>query len=329
MGILDEAIREHLALKRQHGTDPSELKQLEDEAFGPPDRPGASEDAPDPVAEAPTEFMTQPDLRDEAGEGEAAVGGELPPQEESPEEKPPGRREVAEGILDLQEAPKEEPSGGEEQEEQQAAEHDAVTQPPKAPEQDAEDVEDVEETPSSPRGDEARQEPHSTEEREAIAEQPTQLYDVEGELSGAERSSDEGPVEAFDEEQPAGEEPLPDTVSVDEDDDDFFSEQRLSDELDRALEAPGEDTPEEEEVTEAGADESPAEAEPEEAGTAEHDSAYEEHEEHDAEHGGTAEREEPGEHEDVLEDTPEFLEGSEDDQLWFEQKPPKDFDFDD
>jgi hypothetical protein len=35
-------------------------------------------------------------------------------------------------------------------------------------------------------------------------------------------------------------------------------------------------------------------------------------------------------HEDVLEDTPDFLEDApEDDELWFEQKPPKDFDFDD
>ncbi len=35
-------------------------------------------------------------------------------------------------------------------------------------------------------------------------------------------------------------------------------------------------------------------------------------------------------HEDVLEDTPEFLEDApEDENLWFEQRPPKDFDFDD
>ena len=33
--------------------------------------------------------------------------------------------------------------------------------------------------------------------------------------------------------------------------------------------------------------------------------------------------------EDVLEDTPEFLqETPEHDRLWFEQKPPRDFDFD-
>ena len=43
MGILDDAIREHLELKRQRGATESELKQLEDEAFGPPSRPGDAE----------------------------------------------------------------------------------------------------------------------------------------------------------------------------------------------------------------------------------------------------------------------------------------------
>ena len=37
-----------------------------------------------------------------------------------------------------------------------------------------------------------------------------------------------------------------------------------------------------------------------------------------------------GDAEDVLEETPEFLqETPEHDRLWFEQKPPRDFDFDD
>jgi hypothetical protein len=40
MGILDEAIKEHLELKRRHGAGESELQQLEDEAFGLPTRPG-------------------------------------------------------------------------------------------------------------------------------------------------------------------------------------------------------------------------------------------------------------------------------------------------
>jgi hypothetical protein len=40
MGILDDAIRQHLDLKRRLGADDDELKRLEDEAFGPPTRPG-------------------------------------------------------------------------------------------------------------------------------------------------------------------------------------------------------------------------------------------------------------------------------------------------
>ena len=40
MGILDDAIREHLDLKRRLGAEDDELARLEDEAFGPPSRPG-------------------------------------------------------------------------------------------------------------------------------------------------------------------------------------------------------------------------------------------------------------------------------------------------
>jgi hypothetical protein len=40
MGTLDEAIRQHLELKRRRGATDSELQRLEDEAFGPPSRPG-------------------------------------------------------------------------------------------------------------------------------------------------------------------------------------------------------------------------------------------------------------------------------------------------
>jgi hypothetical protein len=37
-----------------------------------------------------------------------------------------------------------------------------------------------------------------------------------------------------------------------------------------------------------------------------------------------------GEGEDVLEETPEFLQDApEHDRLWFEQRPPRDFDFND
>jgi hypothetical protein len=53
MGILDEAIREHLDLKRRQGAAEDELSRLEDEAFGPPSRPGDPE-FPEAGADAAT-----------------------------------------------------------------------------------------------------------------------------------------------------------------------------------------------------------------------------------------------------------------------------------
>src|ERR1700753_512293 len=86
MSILDDAIREHLELKRAHGADEGELQKLEDEAFGPPQRP----DEIDPFNEAPTEFLTAP----------GAAGDEA-------------ARSSRPNITDLQEAPPAEPVTGE------------------------------------------------------------------------------------------------------------------------------------------------------------------------------------------------------------------------
>lgn len=321
MGILDEAIREHLELKRQHGADDSELKQLEDEAFGPPERPGSGEDAPDALAEAPTQFMTQPDET-----GEAPKGAEEQ------------RRESAAGILDLQEAPEPTQQDEPSEEAQPAGEHEAVAEPEVAvlePDAvaEAEAPAEAEELPVQ----ESSEEPagHSTEERHAIAEHPTELYDVEEEFS----------ISA-----PGAEEPAPEAA---EEEDDFFSEQRLSEELDQALDAPRDSEPDPLE-TEAPVEElEPEEAlEPEasETGTpepADDESDFDEEdgelededEQPDYEEDQTELMEKPRAEEprsktdseaDVLEGTPDFLEQTpEDDELWFEQKPPKDFDFDD
>ena len=212
MSILDDAIREHLELKRAHGADDAELKKLEDEAFGPPARP----DGPDPFAEAPTEFLAAP-------EGDVAS-----PEPES------GRR--APNIADLQEAP--------------------PPPPPEAP---------VEEQPP-PTPEPIADSGHSTEERHAIAEQPTEMFDVEGQFEDAatepEAPSEEqlldaelteprlAPVDPLpgldaDEEEDAGPELEISDQRGDDDfeDDDFFSEQRLSDELNQALEQPLPDEP--------------------------------------------------------------------------------------
>jgi len=50
MGLLDDAIREHLDLKRRHGADPSEVARQEQEALGPVGRAEPAEPAgvPDP-----------------------------------------------------------------------------------------------------------------------------------------------------------------------------------------------------------------------------------------------------------------------------------------
>ena len=52
MGILDDAIREHLELKRMHGASEEELRQQEVEALGSPRREPDEADSEDlPVAE--------------------------------------------------------------------------------------------------------------------------------------------------------------------------------------------------------------------------------------------------------------------------------------
>jgi hypothetical protein len=320
MSILDDAIREHLELKRAHGADDSELKKLEDEAFGPLARP----DEHDPFAEAPTEFLVSP----EVGAGE------------QDDEEPGARR--APNIADLQESPLE-----------------------AEPEPQAE-IEGG----------------HSTEERHAIAEQPTEMFDVEGQFEDAATESDVpsddelvdaemaeprlapvDPLAGIEAGIPGEPEVTASPALADDEEpadefDEFFSEQRLSDELNQALEAPLPDepgAPPTEEATaifDVEAAEPPVEAELEEPAeeeeefeeiseeqeiptTDEPELAAPESEEQELPPLATDEPDTPApppaaSHEDVLEDTPEFLENApEDDELWFEQKPPKDFDFDD
>ncbi|MBA3867204.1 MAG: hypothetical protein H0X42_12815 [Solirubrobacterales bacterium] len=321
-------------MKRAHGADEAEVQRLEDEAFGPPARP----DDADPFAEAPTEFLTAPGTgADEAAADAAGSERRLP------------------DIADLQEAPP--PSD-------EAAPAAEQTIPAPRPE-----VDSAAETEAEIDGG------HSTEERHAIAEQPTEFFDVAAELdtdSESRSPSDEQLLDAeLAEPRLAPVDPLhgivdtgPDAEVVEDEEDDFFSEQRLSDELNQALEAPL--TEEEEQIFAPPADEQPKpaplapveeeesveedeerelELEPAGPRTDEHEAIPPAEEataiydiEEDAEDEGGVEppppdashtEPEPGP-EDVLEDTPDFLEDApEDDDLWFEQKPPKDFDFDD
>jgi hypothetical protein len=338
MSILDDAIREHLELKRAHGADDAELKKLEDEAFGPSARP----DEHDPFAEAPTEFLVSPEV--DAGE--------------QPDEQPSPPRSA--NIADLQESPlppSEAPAAKE-----PAIEHEAI--------------------PAESAAEPEIEGGHSTEERHAIAEQPTEMFDVEGQFEDAATESDAPSDEELVDAEMAeprlapvdplagieagipGEPEIAESPALAEEEepadefDEFFSEQRLSDELNQALEAPLPDepgAPATEEATaifDVEAAEPPVEAELEEPAeeegdfeeisdeqeippAGEHELAAPESDEQELPPFAAAEPETPapppaGSHEDVLEDTPEFLEDApEDDELWFEQKPPKDFDFDD
>lgn len=318
MGILDEAIREHLELKRQHGAGDSELKQLEDEAFGQADRPG-DEQASDPMAEAPTQFMEQPEIaEDESARREPTIA-DL--------QEPPPLPEPKQTAVDEDLAEPEPPSVDAVlvEEEQSAMEHEIVADAVEA---------------SGP----------STEERQTIAEQPTEMFDVEQELGGPPSPTDEELVEEeiseprlaptdplagleeTEEAEVSVQGPAPDDDDeYDDEDDAFWNEQRLSDELDQALEAPREAEPEPAAEVEI---ETEPEPEIEESPEPDDEPESEEYEapETAEEPKPVAESEPaPAHHEeDVLEETPDFLEETpEDDQLWFEQKPPKDFDFDD
>ncbi len=471
MSILDDAIREHLELKRAHGADDDEVKRLEDEAFGPPQRP----DEIDPFAEAPTEFLTSPEetaaaLPEIADEHErsgrrpnltdlqepppadAAPGpadpDQMPPpapeddasffdadaeaearpveDEFSPAPDAPDARPVEDELspppdapppspADAADVPLPPPPGGAPAadlapptgetpappaDEAAAPLFDQELTPAEeapAPPTDEEAAPPTDESPAPPTDEEYPAGEHeipadagpSAAEREAIADQPTQMFDVQAHVD-AEAAAEAPPAgeqaSPTDEElvDAAGEEPLaappapedagpptelyeqppleshgpdaevagrpPEEAEPEEGsaEFDFFNEQRLSDELDQALEAPlpptdehlampqykdepggqggifdfesepGEERPYEEDPSQEvlrRADEAEAAEEP----AADADDDDEDETDYDPETG----------HEDVLEDTPQFLEDApEDDDLWFEQKPPKDFDLD-
>ena len=116
MGVLDDAIRQHLELKRAHGAAEDEVQQQEHEALGPARREQPAEPAPEP--EAATEPEPEPVPLDEAPpepepepervlESDAPTGNTPTRGFPAVEEEPPGD---AEDVLEetpefLQETP--------------------------------------------------------------------------------------------------------------------------------------------------------------------------------------------------------------------------------
>ena len=173
MGILDEAIREHLDLKRRLGAEEDELQRLEDEAFGPPTRPGDPDfperpDEGDPVtgeAEAPaaeaataeaepaspaTEESEQPGFYDADADGpDEELDLELSLDEEEPA---PSTGDDAPPIssLDTVEHHYEDAMDEAEVVESETPpveESEAEPEPPAEPEESAEEEDVLEETP--------------------------------------------------------------------------------------------------------------------------------------------------------------------------------------
>jgi len=94
MGLLDDAIRQHLDLKRRHGANPSDVAKLEHEAFGPTTRaeplatsePDAAATAPDTAAashDAPYEDETAHDDAELEAEEQRPAADSAAPQPEA------------------------------------------------------------------------------------------------------------------------------------------------------------------------------------------------------------------------------------------------------
>ena len=337
MGLFDDAIREHLELKRQKGADEEELKELEDEAFGLPTRPGE----PDfPGSTSETEAVAG---EAEAGEGKAPSSGaedqvSVPslydaetdearvsdaPQAEG-EDAPATEAPVPPVAEAAAVAPEEPPA---------TAEAEIAAAPTEAEEPAGEPATAETDIGDSPE-DEAGS-PFSTAEREAIAEQPTVFFEqqqpAELELGDLDLDLDE----EIEEVGGAVSEPLPDEqpLIVEEAfaDEEVVSSTEVAEpphEIEPEPTPPAEG-PETAALTEEPEDRPPTEEPDDAPPTDEPESAAA-----TSEQPVTDDFVEPAEGEqgtgedDVLEETPEFLrDNPDDDELWFEQGEPKDFDF--
>jgi len=95
MGLLDDAIREHLELKKKHGANPDDVARQEREALGPPPRnefaqtsePETEAPAPteEPVVEAPVQEPARPVEREPDPEPAPPLNQEAPPAPAQPE----------------------------------------------------------------------------------------------------------------------------------------------------------------------------------------------------------------------------------------------------
>jgi hypothetical protein len=282
MGLLDDAIREHLDLKRRRGADPTEIERAEREALGPVRR-GPEEPVPDSEAEEALAYDHEADYDPEAEHAPYQNGGQLPHDEDAHEEWDEPFADEDDPFAEA--GPKRgshfdlgEPAPGEPGHEPGAGGRaDTVAGHMPFDQFDDEPPEHEAEMPAPP--PETRR---PAPEAAMPAPEP------------APPSPPPPPVEEWDEEEPFG------------DEEPFAEEHPASPAPHPAHPAPPPREPDEHLGQE----------------TAEYEV------ESEFGHEGTREGAKPGK-EDVLEETPEFLQDTpEHDRLWFEQRPPRDFDLD-
>jgi len=304
MSELDDAIREHLELKRRHGAREQEVQQLEEEAFGSAERPADPFSAADAL------------LREGGGEGEKAAAAERPEGGPAPEAS----------AVEAPEAPSDEAPADDAQisADAEPALPSGDTQIPPPPPQSADRPGEVvdrpteEHPPPEPPSEEEVGTPPGEDSEAAPA-----LYDFES--AAAEPEEERGIPEA--EPGVADDDAFADLGPAEE-----GSESLALDELDEDS-GPGAVTADTGESTvieeEEEAEQHPvADDEPEEL----YEDAGTEGPDPDEAVGPAADpaEEAPPQGEDLLEETPDFLkESPEDEDLWFEQKAPQDFDFED
>ena len=118
MGLLDDAIREHLELKRRHGADPQEVARQEDEALGPigghePHDEGEHEDEVPEVSEDQLALVDEPPAPYEPPAADEPEEELLPPRvAEEPDEDPAFdvQQPTVEFSVEDQEAAEQEPT---------------------------------------------------------------------------------------------------------------------------------------------------------------------------------------------------------------------------
>jgi hypothetical protein len=316
MGILDEAIREHLDLKRKHGARDSEISEIEDEALGSGERPDpfAAGELFGQVSEEPTALVEPPAAPPEPPPAEPPdpsfpepPAAEPAPPEPSASPELPVDSESLEELM-AEEAEPGPPEGA-----------DPTVPPPPPPETGPPARPEPSPPPAATEGQRGR--------ALGRADLPTQEH-----LPPREETGDAPPVPSEPEPPEQGDSQLYDF------------------ETDSDLEEVGTDPPPAAPPTEES-DDFEALGPVEEAEEADEDLYLDEEgpsgqqrgdaigfegtdaadgdEEGDRTEVRPADPDEKGEDEDLLSESPTFLDQDTDESLWFEKGPPKDFDFED